>query len=305
MSVEHLVIERKPELREPALVTGFAGWPNAGGVSSETVNHLRNVVGAQKIGEINPEEFYVFTSVVPLTTRPLTMVRGGVVDDMTFPANEIYAWSAKGEGSDLLLISGIEPDLKWKTYADAVFRLASEFGVRSLYTVGGYYDNVPHTREPRVTAAVNDSVLKKRLQGLGIAYNDYQGPTSIQTFLLLESRKYDIDGISLWGAVPYYIKVNYPRSHHRVLEILSHLLGLKLDISYLKEAAQKMDAELELKIREDPKLSQYVKELERAYEIGEGSRTPVNTDDMVDDIQEFLRDQRGEEEEEDEEEGEK
>jgi len=300
MTFEQLIMEKKPELKHPAMVTGFAGWPNAAGVSSEVVNHLREIVGAQKIGSINPEEFYTFTSVAPIITRPVTLVRGGVVDDMTFPPNEIFACSSGDKGSDLLLISGIEPDLKWQTYADIIFKLASDFGVRRLYTVGGYYDNLPHTREPRVSAAVNDSVLKKKLEAFDVAFTDYQGPTSIQTFLLLESRKYDIESISLWGAVPYYIKTNYPKAYHKVLEILSHLLELELDIVYLKEAAKKMDAELESKIREDPKLSEYVKELERAYDLSQSPPERVNTDDIVTDIQEFLKRQRDDEVEEDE-----
>lgn len=302
MSGENLIMEKRPELQEPALIAGFGGWPNAAGISTEVVNNLREIVGAQKIGEINPEEFYVFTSVAPITTRPVTEVRGGVVDELFFPNQEIFAWSAKGEGKDLLLISGVEPDLKWQTYADIIFQLTSEFGVKQLYTLGGYYDNVPHTKAPRISAVVNDSALKKRLQGQDVVYTDYQGPTSIQSFLLMESRKYNVESISLWGAIPYYIKVNYPKAYHKLLGILLQLLEIELDISYLEEAARKMDVELALKIKEDPKLADYVKELERVYEMSMEQPEHIDPEDIVDDIQEFLKRERGEEEEEDEEE---
>lgn len=297
MNDRHLIIDKRPHLHEPALVTGFAGWPNAAGVSSETVTHLKNVVGADKIGEIVPEEFFIFTSIAPLTTRPITIVKNGVVDELIFPSTELFACATEGNGSDLLLLTGIEPDLKWKTYVDTLFGLAKDYGVKRLYTIGGYYDNVPHTKEPRVSAVVNDSVLKKQLEGTGVIYTDYEGPTSIQTYLHVESRRHDMECIGLWGAVPYYIKVNYPKAYHKVLTILGGLLGLELDLSFLQEAARKLDSELADKIKGDPKLAEYVKGLERTYEIYEEPSRGSSGEDIAFDIQEFLKRQRREKEE--------
>src|SRR5579871_933835 len=193
--MSELILEEQLDLKQPALVMAFAGWPDAAEASSRAVSILRTKLGATRIGEIGPEGFYDLTVI-----RPRIAVRSGVFRSFEYPSSAIYAWqNTRRGGRDMLLLQASEPSLRWPTYVESVLDLVERCGVSAVYSMGSLFDGVPHTRPTRISMAAAQPELRARLLRLGVAAVDYEGPGSIHTALLDECRRRQIPAASFWG----------------------------------------------------------------------------------------------------------
>ena len=286
-----LVLTKRPSLRAPYLIAGFGGWPNGGNVSTDTVYFLQSTLKAEQIGEITSDDLYIHSSPT-LASRPITVIREGVLESLRFPSNTLFAYERLGAEHDLLLLQGIEPDLHWQQFADAIVECLQTFKAQRLYTIGGYLDYAPHTRMPRLSAVVTHEALKDELEVYDVDLTDYEGPTSIQSYLLAACRAHGIEGISLWGGAPSYVQGSYPRLTQAMLQFLSQLWHLPLDLEEIEEQAVELEATLHEQIDTNPELADYVRRLEQVYDQAEGPQPDMNTDAIVDEIQQFLRRRR-------------
>jgi proteasome assembly chaperone (PAC2) family protein len=286
-----LVLTKRPSLHAPYLIAGFGGWPNGGNVSTDTVYFLQSTLKAEQIGEITSDDLYIYSSPT-LASRPVTVIREGVLESLRFPSNTLFACQRLGAKHDLLLLQGIEPDLHWQQFADAIIECLQTFKAQRLYTIGGYLDYAPHTRLPRLSAVVTHEALKDELEAYDVDLTDYEGPTSIQSYLLAACRAQGIEGISLWGGAPSYVQGSYPRLTQAMLQFLSQLWRLPLDLEEVEEQAIELEATLHEQIDTNPELADYIRRLEQAYDQAEGPQPDMNTDAIVDEIQQFLRRRR-------------
>ena len=286
-----LVLTEWPSLRAPYLIAGFGGWPNGGNVSTETVDFLQSTLKAEQIGEITSDDLYIYSSPT-LASRPITVIREGVLESLRFPSNTIFASQRLGAEHDLLLLQGIEPDLHWQQFADAIVECLQTFKAQRLYTIGGYLDYAPHTRMPRISAVVTHEALKAELEPHDVDLTDYEGPTSIQSYLLAACRAQGIEGISLWGGAPSYVQGSYPRLTQCMLQFLNQIWHLSLDLEEIEEQAVELETTLNEQIDTNPELADYIRRLEQAYDQDEDPQPDMNTDAIVDEIQQFLRRRR-------------
>jgi proteasome assembly chaperone (PAC2) family protein len=286
-----LVLTKRLSLRAPYLIAGFGGWPNGGNVSTDTVYFLQSTLKAEQIGEITADDLYIYSS-PNLASRPITVISEGVLESLRFPSNTLFAYQRLGAEHDLLLLQGIEPDLHWQQFADAIVECLQTFKAQRLYTIGGYLDYAPHTRMPRLSAVVTHAALKDELEAYDVDLTDYEGPTSIQSYLLAACRAHGIEGISLWGGAPSYVQGSYPRLTHAMLQFLSQLWRLPLDLEEIEEQASELEASLHEQIDTNPELADYIRRLEQVYDQAEGPQPDMNTDGIVDEIQQFLRRRR-------------
>ena len=288
-----LVLTQRPSLRAPYLIAGFGGWPNGGNVSTDTVDFLQSMLKAERIGEITSEDLYIYSSPT-LASRPITVIREGLLESLRFPANTIFACQREDAEHDLLLLQGIEPDLHWQQFADAIVECLQTFQAQRLYTIGGYLDYAPHTRIPRLSAVVTHESLKSELEPHDVDLTDYEGPTSIQSYLLSSCRAQGIEGISLWGGAPSYVQGSYPKLTQSMLQLLSQIWDLALDLEEVEEQALELEATLNEQIDTNPDLADYIRRLEQAYDQADGEepQPDMNTDTIVDEIQQFLRRRR-------------
>jgi proteasome assembly chaperone (PAC2) family protein len=211
------------------------------------------------------------------------------LESLRFPSNTIFAHQRRGAEHDLLLLQGVEPDLHWQQFADAIVECLQTFQAPRLYTIGGYLDYAPHTRTPRISAVVTHEALKAELESHDIDLTDYEGPTSIQSYLLSSCRAQGIEGISLWGGAPSYVQGSYPRVTQSMLQLLSQMWNLALDIEEVEEQATELEATLNEQIDTNPELADYIRRLEQAYDQDDDPQPELNTDTIVDEIQQFLR----------------
>jgi proteasome assembly chaperone (PAC2) family protein len=286
-----LVLAKQPILHTPYLVAGFAGWPNGGGVSTDVVEFLKSYLAAERIGEITSDGLYIHSS-PSLASRPIVTIHQGLMKSMHFPTNELFAWQSQNEAHDLLLLQGIEPDLHWDQFAAAVLECMRIFDVQRLYTIGGYLDYAPHTRVPRISAVMTHATLQEELVTHDVDLADYEGPTSIQSYLLALCQEQGIEGIGLWGGTPSYIQGAYPKVIHSMLRLLSQMWRLPLELSMLEEQTAELETSLHEQIDSNPELAEYIKRLEQAYDMAEPEQPLLGTDTMVDEIQQFLRRRR-------------
>jgi proteasome assembly chaperone (PAC2) family protein len=283
-----LILRHEPPLQAPSLVIGFAGWPNAAGLSVEVVSQLQSLLDTDAIGTLEAPECYVITN-PSLAHRPITTIRGGLIEELRLPTTDVHALPGAETQPELLLIRGLEPDLHWQEYVEALWSLINRFGVRRVYTIGSYYDQIPHTRPPHVTAVVSDLRLKAALRSQHVDFTGYEGPTSIQTFLLYTCQQRQIEGVSLWGGVPPYLQGSYPRGVVRILSLLSKLIGFSIDSSALQSWVGEFESVLQQQAAKNDELQAFIKQLETAYDQTMTNTDVQQGDEIVDEIQQFLR----------------
>jgi len=286
--MEEIIYLERPVLNKPYLIMGFEGWPNAGEVSSFSLRHLVDHLGARKFASIPAENFYQMSSL-----RPMAVIKEGRLVELKSSGNHFYY--VKGlPSNDLILFSGVEPHLRWDVFSDLILDLTERFHVVELFTIGGTYDYVPHTYPPVVSGLFNHEELRDRVIRAGLGLTEYSGPISIHTFVLEAAKKRDLRAISLWGHVPQYLQTRNAKVVCSLLKRLTELIGVKIDLSELEKAAEYFDQQINQLVEEDPKLQEVISKLEEVYKGSERIRQPLRKeeglkDDKVVYIQAFLK----------------
>jgi proteasome assembly chaperone (PAC2) family protein len=168
-----------------------------------------------------------------------------------------------------LLFLGHEPHLQWSRFAEALLDVAESVGVVEIFTLGGLYDNIPHTVEPRVSGLTNDEARLDTFSSIGIHPADYQGPMSIHTHLVVAAGERGIPATSLWGHVPYYIQSSNAKTCLAVLQRLQELMGFQLELKDVRRACELLDEQIERVIQSKPEIRDYIQTLEQDYRSGE------------------------------------
>ena len=164
--------ERRPDgLRAPALVCAFKGWNDAGESATAALSFLGTALDATRFATIDPEEFVDFQS-----TRPTVRLRGGLTRHIDWPEFEVYEARIPRAPRDLILLSGPEPAIRWRTFCEQVIDLSEALGVQMVTSLGALLADVPHSRPVNVTAFASDDALVERLQ---LEPPTYEGPTGI------------------------------------------------------------------------------------------------------------------------------
>lgn len=257
METSEIVLYEKPELFRPWLIGGYKGWIDAGDVSSGSVTFLREKLGAQRFAEILSDGFYQFTD-----ARPAVVVEGGLIRQIEFPRNEFFYWKNKPSLPDLVLFIGHEPHLRWKAFTDLVLKLASQFGTERLVTIGGLYDQIPHTIPRRVSVVASSARLLDDLLGHSVDLTDYAGPGGHVSILHKSAEIEGIDSFMLWGRVPHYLQMRSPADSLAVLELLSCLVPFEIDLDALRQDVLLAEEHIRRAVEKKPELQSYIKQLE-------------------------------------------
>jgi proteasome assembly chaperone (PAC2) family protein len=279
---DELRIFERPALSRPVLIAAFRGWNDGGQGASLAGGYLAKTWGAARFAEIDPEEFYDFQS-----TRPHVSLVEGSTRRIDWPDNGFYHGRIGGQERDAVLLLGIEPNLRWRSFAGLVSGLAAELDVELVVTLGALLADVPHTRPAPVTGAASDPDL---IEELGLQVSRYEGPTGIVGVLHDACRNVGIPSASLWAAVPHYVQLApSPRAALALCQRLSRLLGAEIELAELEEAAERYSQQVTEAVSADAETAAYVEELEqRSDELDEESRLPSG-DTLAAELTRFLR----------------
>ena len=288
--MEYLQFLERPELDRPSWIGAFKGWADAQEGATMAIRYLIKWLPAKKFAQLDPEEFYDFTSTRPIVYKDIEAERV-----LRWPSNEFYYWKSPNGPQDLVLFVGTEPNLKWRTYTQTLLSVLEPYDVQELVTLGSLPDALPHTREALLTGNANKEELKAKLEGLRILGSNYQGPVGITSAFMDACTKANLDHISIWGHAPHYVQRSPNLKVTRALVgQLNRVFGLDIPLDQLDRKSEAFEAEVTKAIASSVEVSSYVKQLERQYDdsLSKGETELPQPEAAVEDVEEFLRKER-------------
>jgi proteasome assembly chaperone (PAC2) family protein len=246
-----------PDLDDPVLVAAFEGWNDAGEAATGVVEHLEESWQAVTLGKIDPEEYYDFQ-----VNRPHVSVDETGVRSLDWPTTRVSLARPAGVGRDVVLVRGIEPNMRWRGFCVELLAAVRDLGVERIITLGALLADVPHTRPVPVTVSTSDEKLAK---SLGLEPSRYQGPTGIVGVLQDAARRDGLVATTLWAAVPHYVAQSpCPKATLVLLRRIEDLLNLPVPLGDLPDEARAWQHGVEELATEDPEIADYVRRLEQA-----------------------------------------
>ncbi len=283
--MDHVIWEGDPpKLRSPVLVCAFAGWNDAASAATTALEAVAASLESQIVAKLDPEEFYDFQ-----VNRPTIRLVEGRTRHVDWPSNTLVAATAAGAERDLLLLSGVEPNLRWRTYSTAILDAAQKMGAEMLVSLGALIADVAHTRPVPITGLATDQDLVDRLN---LSRSNYEGPTGIVGILHDQCRERKISSASLWAAIPHYVAaVPNPKAALALVRRLEGITGIALEASELEDAMGRFDSQIDRAVAANPEIEELVRRLEE--EQGEEDiEIPPDVpsgDALARDFQRFLR----------------
>ena len=285
---DHVRFVGRPDLERPVLIAAFEGWNDAGDAATGAVEHLELVWDAQPITELDPEEYYDFQ-----VNRPTVSLVDGVARRVTWPTTRFSVCRPPGANFDLVLVRGIEPNMRWRTFCRELLGVIHELEIRTVVTLGALLSDTPHTRPLQVTGVAHDAESAARH---GLDKSRYEGPTGIVGVLNIACREQGLATASVWANVPHYVSgIENPKAALALVRRVLLLLNAEADLSDLSEAARQFEQNLNGIVAQNGKIAEYVAKLERKKpeddDGGQRDELPPSGD-LVAEIEQFLRQQR-------------
>jgi proteasome assembly chaperone (PAC2) family protein len=275
-----------PRLRRPFVVAAFEGWSDAGDAATSAVSYLREHWNAQPLASVDPEVFYDFQA-----HRPIVRMDPNGVREITWPGTEFtYAVLPRSE-RDAVLVSGMEPSMRWITFTKMILDVAHTTGADLVVGLGALLAGRPHTRPVRVMGTATTPELTERFE---LQPPRYEGPTGVLGAIADGCRLDDLPALTLWGFVPHYLQGGpFPTTSLALLRRLSSVVAVHIDLVELEEKARRHEERISEAVRSDPDIRATVEELERQADAEDLAQMPSG-DELVAEVERFLREERGE-----------
>ncbi len=293
---------KEPELKNPYLIVG---WPGIGNIGIIAINTLREMLGAEEFGEIEPWEFFY--------PRRISF-KAGVLENLEFPENKFYF--KKTPNRDLIFFIGEEqPSYPGEKYAAGgkAFKMANlvldvglKFGCKRVYTSGAAVSSIHHKTKPRVWAVPNKKELIKEVKKYEntILMSEIEGRggqgniSGLNGLLLGVAKKRGLEGICVMGEIPIYVyqfPISYPKGSKSVLEVLSRMLEVDVDLSQFDIFIQKVEKKIDEIYMQLPK--EIITQLDRLKTVSEAEvdkkKFMENIDKLFQDIEESFKEGGG------------
>lgn len=291
---EYLQVDSLPDLRDPVLFAAFEGWNDAANVATGALRHLVRRWTGVRFARLDPEEFYVFTE-----SRPHVRYDDEGQRSVTWPDNVFWACRDIHRDRDAVVLIGVEPQLRWRTFAGQIVDLARRVGASQVICLGGLIADVAHSQPPDLSGSSSVVDAREKLLGLGIGRTHYEGPTGIVGVLQDAARRNGVAVTSIWGSVPVYLRETIPNPpvQTALLKAISGLLDLGLDLKPQEQEAARFVRTVDEAVAGNTTLLSHIHSLEqRRRPRGEGRgaeespQLPTGAD-LVRDLEEFLRQQ--------------
>jgi len=269
-------LEDAREIVAPALVVAFDGWVDAGLASTTAAARL--VEGAELVATFDADALFDYRA-----RRPTLEILDGKPASLTWP--ELVLRRTRGDdGRDVLVLSGPEPDYRWRELANAAVELARRFGVVEWISLGAIPAAVPHTRPvPILGTASRPGLLRGDVQA-GPA-GMLRVPSAVVSVLDLAVSAAGIPAVGYYAQVPHYVAGPYPAAAIELLHAVGRHIGREPSLGSLREEARELAVRLDAAALIDEATRAYVERLEAMVdEAGLPSG-----DELISQIERFLR----------------
>jgi proteasome assembly chaperone (PAC2) family protein len=272
-----------PELVDPVLVAAFEGWNDAGDAASGAVEHLELVWDAQPLTEIDPDDYYDFQ-----VNRPTVSLVDGVSRRITWPTTRFSVCRPPEADFDLVIVRGIEPNMRWRSFCDELLGVIRELDVRMVVTLGALLSDTPHTRPTAVTGTSYDADSAVRY---GLEKSRYEGPSGIVGVLQDACVAAGIPAISFWAGVPHYVsQPPNPKATIALLHSVEEVLDQPVPLAELPQQSDEWQKLVDEMAAEDDEVTDYIRNLEeRDDEIDRSELGEASGDSIAREFERYLR----------------
>jgi proteasome assembly chaperone (PAC2) family protein len=262
-------IHQIPLLRNPVMIMAFSGWNDAAEGASGAIEHLLSVwrekddeIVPQLIADVEPEEFYDFQ-----VNRPQVSIDESSIRSITWPSTQVFGLEIPSMNRDLVIVSGVEPSMRWKSFTTDLLDLADDLEVSLVVTLGSLLADAPHSRPITVTGTGAHPNIAERL---GVSVSKYEGPTGILGIVQDGCMRRGIDAISLWAAVPHYASASpSPKASLALINALEDFLDSTIPLGDLPQQSDEWERSVDELAAEDSDVAEYVKSLEESKDAAE------------------------------------
>ena len=269
------------------MVIAFSGWNDAGEAATGALSHLLATwtdptieTIPELIADVDAEDFYDFQ-----VNRPMVEVDETGIRNLTWPGTQIFGLRTPNFDNDFVIVRGVEPSMKWKTFAAELLDLADDLEVDLIITLGAMLADTPHTRPITVSGSGAHPEIAARL---GVEISKYEGPTGILGVIQDAAVRRGIDAVSLWAGIPHYAPNSpSPKATLALINGLEDFLEISLPQGELPHQSTIWEKEVSEMAREDSDVAEYVKALE---ESKDSSELPEATGESIArELERFLR----------------
>jgi proteasome assembly chaperone (PAC2) family protein len=290
LKVAFMEIHQIPLLRNPVMIMAFSGWNDAAEAASGAVEHLlsawrdkKDDVLPELVAEVESEDFYDFQ-----VNRPQVSIDESQIRSITWPSTQVFGLAVPSMSRDLVIVTGVEPSMRWKSFTADLLDLADDLEVSLVVTLGSLLADTPHTRPITVTGTGAHSSIADRL---GVTVSKYEGPTGILGIVQDACMRRGIDAVSFWAAVPHYAASSpSPKATLALINTLEEFLEISVPLSDLAERSDSWEAEVNDLAAEDSEVAEYVKALEESKDAAE--LPDVSGDSIAKEFERYLRRQK-------------
>lgn len=275
---------RWPDVTDPVLVIALEGWIDAGAGAAGAMAHLVQEMDTSLVATFDTEDLLDYRS-----RRPTMHLVEGVNTGLTWPSIELRQ-GVDEEGNDVLLLSGAEPDLHWKTFTREVVDLAGQLGVGLAVGLGAYPAPVPHTRPTRLSTSATSPELAARVGQLA---GTFDVPAGVQAAIERRCAEEGLPNVGIWAQVPHYAAaMPFPGAAVALLDGLEHLARIRVDADALRDTDRLLRARLDSLVAENPEHAAMVRQLEEHVDQSIDLLGPVPSgEELAAEVERFLREQ--------------
>ena len=282
-----------PALRSPVMLIAFSGWNDAADAATGATSHILGAwtdgihavdeqtgVVPELIAEVDPEDFYDFQ-----VNRPMVNMDDSHLRSLTWPGTQVFGLQMPELDFDFVIIRGVEPSMKWKTFTQDLIDLAEDLDISMIVTLGSMLADAPHSRPITVTCSGAHPEIANRL---GVEVSKYEGPTGILGVIADACLRRGLDAVSLWAAIPHYASNSpSPKATLALVNALEDLLEITLPQGELPTQSLEWESEVDELAREDSDVADYVKALEESKDSA--LLSDVSGDEIARELERFLR----------------
>jgi proteasome assembly chaperone (PAC2) family protein len=276
-----------PSLRDPIMLIAFSGWNDGAEAATGALDHLLSAwtdsnddVVPVLIAHVDSEDFYDYQ-----VSRPQVRVSDSMQREITWPGTQIFGLSIPSMKKDLVIVTGVEPSMRWKSFTREILDIADDLETSMIITIGAMLSDSPHTRPIRILATTSNPSIGSRLD---LQPSNYQGPTGIIGAIQDGCTKRGIESLSLWASVPHYApNAPSPKASLALIQAIEDYLGISIPLGDLREQAETWEDSVTQLASEDADVADYVKALEASKDAAD--LPEVSGETIAKEFEKYLR----------------